>query len=119
MDTWKFHLNVLSGLDNAISKYDNQHLCNISLMVRQGGKIMIWDDLEPILHNIVSKFWQLDVTVLHHGGNSIALRRFQRFMKITICNIHAHFPPAKLFGPTFYQVSNVGIHNPTLLLNEL
>lgn len=96
MDTWKFHLNVLSGLDNAISKYDNQHLCNISLMVRQGGQIMIWDDLEHILHNIVSKFWQLDVTVLHHGGNSIALRRFQRFMKITICNIYAQFPTSKI-----------------------
>lgn len=81
---------------------------------------MISEDLEPFLHYIVSKFQP--VIVVHCDGNSIAsmsLRPLQKFMKLTISNIQAHFPTCKkLFGRTFYREITINIHIHILLQND-
>lgn len=93
---------IRNASEHAIVNYGNHHLNlkphNISLRwFGKGG--MIWEDLEPFLHNMVSKFGQPGVIVVHCGGNSIAsmsLRRLQKFMKLTIANMQAHFPTCKI-----------------------
>lgn len=93
---------IRNASEHATGNYSN-HLFNLkphNIAVRWFGKVgMIWEDLEPLLHNMISKFGQPGVIVVHCDENSIAsmsLRRLQKFIKPTISNMQAHFPTCKI-----------------------
>ena len=60
---------------------------------------MVWEEVEPKVHQLLSQFGHPDVIMLHCGGNSIgtmSLRHLQKFMKATIVNIQNALPNSKI-----------------------
>uniref|UniRef100_K1PYB2 Uncharacterized protein n=1 Tax=Magallana gigas TaxID=29159 RepID=K1PYB2_MAGGI len=89
----------------SFTKYKNQdqHLepHNISIMWF-GKKGMVWEDVEPGFRDLVQQFGYPDVLMIHCGGISIgtmSFRRLQKYMKLTVTNIHSMRPNCRIIWP--------------------
>jgi hypothetical protein len=76
--------------DHAILNYADQHLHlqPYNMTLRWFGKRgMVWEEVEPKVHQLLSQSGHPDVIMLHCGGNSIGtmlLRHLKKIMKVTI-----------------------------------
>lgn len=94
---------ICYAYEYSFTNYKNQdlHLKPHNISIRWFGKKgMVWEDVEPGFRDLVQQFGYPDVLIIHCGGNSIgtmSLRRLQKYMKLTVANIHSMRPIVKLF----------------------
>jgi hypothetical protein len=87
--------------DHAILNYADQylHLQPYHITLRLFGKRgMVWEEVEPKVHQLLSQFGHPDVIMLYCGGTALALslRHLQKFMKVKIANIQNALPNSKI-----------------------
>lgn len=93
---------ICYAYDYSFTNYKNQdlHLEPHNISIRWFGKKgMVWEDVEPGFRDLVQQFGYPDVLMIHCGGNSIgtmSLRRLQKYMKLTVANIHSMRPNCRI-----------------------